>query len=300
MENAIFLSLITTRSTQEASMLWKMHLTFSKLDISQTIWKKKLHIVVCDLVVCCMYILQYINQMLWNRWWTNPQSVTRIISYSNLCYSTKMTFALKTLYIKKKTNRWWIFYIKCNLRTKNVKWKLMCWDREISRVLKKHGLNFKCYMYVIKLIFFFVVLFVILWVEHQMVKQVCNHAFQIVFLFVVLFVVLCIIKLNFIEFLNKFFISLVFSYCNKFKKCYFFPLWIYHAHDLGKRVKAYFFTCNWFKHLPSCLVFDLLILIIIIFVLVSDTFLFLDSSCGFFQLKPTFIVALFWSLPPCH
>jgi hypothetical protein len=76
MENAIFLSLITTRSTQEASMLWKMYSTFSKLDISQT-WKSKLHIIVCDLVVCCMYILQYINQILWNRWWTNPQCITR-------------------------------------------------------------------------------------------------------------------------------------------------------------------------------------------------------------------------------
>ncbi len=64
MENAIFLSLVTTRSTQEASMLWKMYLTFSKLDISQTIWEKKLHIIVCDLVVSCIYILQYMNQML--------------------------------------------------------------------------------------------------------------------------------------------------------------------------------------------------------------------------------------------
>jgi hypothetical protein len=77
--------------------------------------------------------------MLWNWWWTNPQSVTRRINYSNLCYSTKMTFALKTLYIKKKTNRWWMFYIKCNCRTKNVKWKLMCWDREIFGVQKKMG-----------------------------------------------------------------------------------------------------------------------------------------------------------------
>lgn len=231
-------------------------------DISQT-WKTKLHIIVCDLVVCCMCILQYINQMLWNRRWTNPQSVTRRISYSNLCYSTKMTFALKTSYIKKKTNRWWIFYIKCNCRTKNVKWKLMCWDKEIFGVLKKHGLNFKYLnMYATKLIFFFVVLFVILWVEHQMVKQVCSHAFQIVFLFVVLFVVLYVVKLNFIEFLNKFFIPLVFSYCNKLKKCYYFPPLNISCPWPRQESWSIFLHMQLFKHLPSWLVFDLLVLFI--------------------------------------